>query len=162
MSGARPTCNCHLQDCSFHPSEDLIAAGIITGQVRVSECNGTSAARRSQKRLHSESCRAVQFSSRGDFLLTGSADKSVVVLDTATCKVQRTHQDAHPAGVSRLVALSESTFASGKQFFGCSCNIACSTRDMQMMPIIHATCCGALEMAAVQLCMHVIQGMMMA
>ena len=103
----------HLQDCSFHPSEKLLAAGLITGQVRLSEYTGTSATRRSQKRLHSESCRALQFSSRGDFLLTGSADKSIVVLDTTTCKVQKTHQGAHPAGISRLVALSESTFASG-------------------------------------------------
>lgn len=102
-----------LQDCSFHPSEQLVAAGIITGQVRVSEYDGTSTTRRSQKRLHSESCRAVQFSSSGDCLLTGSADKSLVVLDTGTCKVQKTYQDAHPAGVSRLLALSESTFASG-------------------------------------------------
>ncbi|KAL3146127.1 hypothetical protein ABBQ38_015474 [Trebouxia sp. C0009 RCD-2024] len=100
-------------DCSFHPSEQLVAAGIITGQVRVSEYDGTSTTRRSQKRLHSESCRAVQFSSSGDCLLTGSADKSLVVLDTGTCKVQKTYQDAHPAGVSRLLALSESTFASG-------------------------------------------------
>jgi len=103
----------NLQDCSFHPTESLLAAGIITGQVRISEYSESGATRKSQKRLHSESCRAVQFSALGDALLSGSADKSVVLLDTGTCKVQRTQQNAHPAGISRLAVLSETSFVSG-------------------------------------------------
>ncbi len=104
-----------MQDCSFHPTESLLAAGIITGQVRISECSESGATRKSQKRLHSESCRAVQFSALGDALLSGSADKSVVLLDTGTCKVQRTQQNAHPAGISRLAVLSETSFVSGTE-----------------------------------------------
>ncbi|DBA90662.1 hypothetical protein WJX77_010677 [Trebouxia sp. C0004] len=100
-------------DCSFHPTESLLAAGIITGQVRISEYSENGATRKSQKRLHSESCRAVQFSGLGDALLTGSADKSIVLLDTGTCKVQRIQQNAHPTGISRLAVLSETSFVSG-------------------------------------------------
>ena len=111
------TCAANLQDCSFHPTENLLAAGIITGQVRIVAYSSTAAVRKSQKRLHEESCRAVQFSSQGDVLLTGSADKSIVLLDTATCKVQRVQQGAHPAGINRLAVLSDTTFASGLYAF---------------------------------------------
>ena len=104
----------YLQDCTFHPTERLVAAGLITGQVRVSEYNRDAAHRKCQKKLHSESCRAVRFSTSGDALLTGSADTSFVILDTGTSKVQRTQKDAHPCGLSRIAELAEQSFASGQ------------------------------------------------
>ena len=104
----------YLQDCSFHPTQRLVAAGLITGQVRVSEYSKNAANRKCQKKLHSESCRAVRFSTSGDALLTGSADRSLVILDTATNKVQRAQQDAHPCGLSRIAGLAEQSFASGQ------------------------------------------------
>ena len=90
--------------------------------MRISEYNKSAANRKCQKKLHSESCRAVKFSTTGDALLTGSADKSLVILDTATNKRQRTQQDAHPAGLTRLAELAEQCFASGPILVHQSCN----------------------------------------
>ena len=56
---------------------------------------------------HSDSCRAAQFSPDGALLLTGSLDRSIAAVDVATGAVAARLQAAHPAGINRLLMLSD-------------------------------------------------------
>lgn len=60
-------------------------------------------------------CRSVQFSLGGDVIFTGSANNSILILDSETGKTQARKTEAHEAPVSRLVAVSEQVMASGHE-----------------------------------------------
>lgn len=60
-------------DLDFHPSNQLVAAGLITGNLYVYRYAEDSEPQRVLKvRAHSESCRAVRFINEGRVILTGS------------------------------------------------------------------------------------------
>ncbi|KAK4789431.1 hypothetical protein SAY86_016735 [Trapa natans] len=104
----------HPFDLAFHPSEQLVVAGLITGDLhlyRYSE--DTSAKRLLEVKAHVESCRAVRFTSDGKAILSGSPDCSILSTDVETGSVIARLEDAHEAAINRLVNLTEITVATG-------------------------------------------------
>ena len=81
------------QDCCFHPTEPLVAVGLVSGRVQVFANSASPSAQgdaevaeheeRLRKKPHKESCRALRFMPDGATLLTASADKCEQ--DPCTC-----------------------------------------------------------------------------
>jgi WD40 repeat protein len=63
---------------------------------------------------HSESARAVRFSPDGSLLVSASADKSLLAVDTATGQPTARKANAHAAGIGRLLFVSDTVLASGE------------------------------------------------
>ncbi|XP_071731144.1 WD repeat-containing protein 55-like [Rutidosis leptorrhynchoides] len=101
-------------DLDFHPSSQLVAAGLITGNLFVYRYSENSEPQRVLKvRAHSESCRAVRFINEGRVILTGSPDCSILATDIETGSPVARLENSHEKAVNRLVNLTESTIASG-------------------------------------------------
>ncbi|KAK9823827.1 hypothetical protein WJX72_005787 [[Myrmecia] bisecta] len=111
------TCKIELpeqpMDCHFHPTEPLIATGIISGRLQTYRYAGSTAERVLSLKAHSESCRAVQFSAAGSLLLSASADKSILAVDVAQGVAKARLSDAHAVAINRLTMVSETVLASG-------------------------------------------------
>ncbi|KAL7588116.1 hypothetical protein Lser_V15G39782 [Lactuca serriola] len=101
-------------DLDFHPSNQLVAAGLITGNLYVYRYAEDSEPQRVLKvRAHSESCRAVRFINEGRVILTGSPDCSILATDVETGSPVARLENSHEKAVNRLVNLTETTIASG-------------------------------------------------
>jgi WD repeat-containing protein 55 len=105
------------QDVAFHPTQPLLASGIIDGSLVLHSCQRDATTRRHSCRAHEEHhpSRAVQFSLSGDVVYSASTDKSILAVDVATGKPKTRNTDAHEAAVSRLAGISESMIASGDE-----------------------------------------------
>ncbi|KAG6593090.1 WD repeat-containing protein 55, partial [Cucurbita argyrosperma subsp. sororia] len=101
-------------DLDFHPSEQLVAAGLIDGNLLLYRYSPNALPQRLLKvRAHSESCRAVRFINDGRAILTGSPDHSILATDVETGSVIARLEDAHDDAVNRLVNVTSETIASG-------------------------------------------------
>ncbi|KAF7809548.1 WD repeat-containing protein 55 [Senna tora] len=101
-------------DVDFHPSDQLVAAGLISGDLHLYRYSPDSApVRLLEVHAHTESCRAVRFINEGRALLTGSPDCSILATDVETGSSIARLDNAHEAAVNRLINLTESTVASG-------------------------------------------------
>lgn len=101
-------------DLDFHPSNQLVAAGLITGDLLLYRyAADTTPERNFQVSAHTESCRAVRFVNEGRAILTGSPDFSILATDVETGSPIARVENAHGAAVNRLVNLTDSTIASG-------------------------------------------------
>ncbi|KAG8329111.1 WD domain repeat-containing protein 55 [Homalodisca vitripennis] len=65
--------------------------------------------------LHTKACRAIEFSQSGDLLFTTSADKSIMVTDSATGKLRQFYDDAHEDPVYTLAVIDEHLIATGDE-----------------------------------------------
>ncbi|TKY53636.1 WD repeat-containing protein 55-like [Spatholobus suberectus] len=101
-------------DIDFHPSDNLVAAGLITGDLHLYRYSANSVPMGMlEVHAHTESCRAVRFINSGHALLTGSPDCSILATDVETGSTIACLDNAHEAAVNRLINLTESTVASG-------------------------------------------------
>ncbi|KAL4349598.1 hypothetical protein AHAS_Ahas10G0058000 [Arachis hypogaea] len=101
-------------DIDFHPSDNLVAAGLITGHLHLYRFSVDSEpVRLLEVNAHSESCRAARFINGGRAVLTGSPDCSILATDVETGATIARLDNAHEAAVNRLINLTESTVASG-------------------------------------------------
>ncbi|ESW03612.1 hypothetical protein PHAVU_011G028400 [Phaseolus vulgaris] len=101
-------------DIDFHPSDNLVATGLIDGDVHLYRYSPDSVpVRQLEVHAHTESCRAVRFINGGRVLLTGSPDCSILATDVETGSTITRIDNAHEAAVNRLINLTESTVASG-------------------------------------------------
>ncbi|XP_028185772.1 WD repeat-containing protein 55-like isoform X2 [Glycine soja] len=101
-------------DIDFHPSDNLVAAGLITGDLHLYRYTPDSTpVRMLEVHAHTESCRAARFINGGRAILTGSPDCSILATDVETGSTIARLDDAHEAAVNRLINLTESTVASG-------------------------------------------------
>ncbi|XP_054792503.1 WD repeat-containing protein 55-like isoform X1 [Prosopis cineraria] len=101
-------------DIDFHSSDQLVAAGLINGDLHLYRYNPDSApVRLLEVQAHTESCRAVRFINDGRALLTGSPDCSILATDVETGSAIARLDNAHGAAVNRLINLTESTVATG-------------------------------------------------
>ncbi|KAK4774086.1 hypothetical protein SAY87_029105 [Trapa incisa] len=104
----------HPFDLAFHPSEQLVVAGLITGDLHLYRYSEDASAKRLlEVKAHVESCRAVRFTSDGKAILSGSPDCSILSTDVETGSVIARLEDAHEAAINRLVNLTEITVATG-------------------------------------------------
>src|SRR5687767_13077860 len=80
-------CKEQVFDIDFHPFQNIIATGLIDGEVNIYRYGCDNGNVLIAKSLHhTSSCRGVLFNSAGDQLYTISSDKSLVTLD-ATGKI---------------------------------------------------------------------------
>lgn len=101
-------------DIDFHPSDHLVAAGLITGDLLLYRYNADSPAQKLlEVKAHSESCRTVRFIHEGRAIVTGSPDCSILATDIETGSEIVRLENSHGAAVNRIVNLTESTIASG-------------------------------------------------
>ncbi|MED6186148.1 WD domain repeat-containing protein 55 [Stylosanthes scabra] len=101
-------------DIDFHPSNNLLAAGLITGHLHLYRYSVDSEpVRVLEVNAHTESCRAARFINGGHAVLTGSPDCSILATDVETGATIARLENAHEAAVNRLINLAESTVASG-------------------------------------------------
>ncbi|XP_057434960.1 WD repeat-containing protein 55 [Lotus japonicus] len=104
-------------DIDFHPSDNLVAAGLISGDFHIyrysSDSNDNDPVRLLEVHAHTESCRAARFINGGRVLLTGSPDCSILATDVETGSTITRIDNAHEAAINRLINLTESTVASG-------------------------------------------------
>ncbi|XP_075501746.1 WD repeat-containing protein 55 [Primulina tabacum] len=101
-------------DVDFHPSNDMLAAGLITGHLLLYRYAAESPpVRLLEINAHTESCRAVRFVNEGRAIVTGSPDCSILASDTETGSPITRLENSHGAAVNRIVNLTESTVASG-------------------------------------------------
>lgn len=101
-------------DFDFHPSNQLVATGLITGDLLLYSYSADSPPQRVlEVHAHTESCRAVRFINEGRAILTGSPDCGILATDVETGSEVARLENAHGAAVNRLVNLTGSTIASG-------------------------------------------------
>ncbi|XP_027911045.1 WD repeat-containing protein 55 isoform X2 [Vigna unguiculata] len=101
-------------DVDFHPSDNLVATGLINGDLHLYRYSPDSVpVRQLEVHAHTESCRAARFINGGRVLLTGSPDCSILATDVETGSTITRIDNAHEAAVNRLINLTESTVASG-------------------------------------------------
>ncbi|RDX98782.1 WD repeat-containing protein 55, partial [Mucuna pruriens] len=101
-------------DIDFHPSDNLVAAALITGDLHLYRYSPDSVpVRMLEVHAHTESCRAARFINGGRALLTGSPDCSILATDVETGSTIARLDNAHESAVNRLINLTESTVASG-------------------------------------------------
>lgn len=88
----------HVFDLAFHPSHNLVAAGLISGSVHCYqydvEENGGNTNKWSLD-AHTKSCRDVEFNHNGRLLYTASRDKSWRAIDVETGVVSIKKLKAH-------------------------------------------------------------------
>ncbi|KAK4348026.1 hypothetical protein RND71_034365 [Anisodus tanguticus] len=101
-------------DIDFHPSDHLVAAALITGDLLLYRYNADSPAQKLLEiKAHTESCRAVRFINEGRAIVTGSPDCSILATDVETGSEIVRLENAHGDAVNRIVNMTESTIASG-------------------------------------------------
>jgi len=97
----------------FHPVADLLALGLITGEIKIYHYSPQSNALVHQIRAHEESCRSLQFSVDGLLLFSGSSDHSLRVFDTRTWQMLHVVESAHNTAVNVLSRIGDVQLASG-------------------------------------------------
>lgn len=100
-------------DISFHPISDLLAVGLITGDVQLYKYSLTGNELVSTYETHTKACRDVEFSDDGDILYSISKDKGIVLTDVATGKMSRFYDEAHEEPIYCIKAINENLFATG-------------------------------------------------
>ncbi|KAH8511310.1 hypothetical protein H0E87_008751 [Populus deltoides] len=98
----------------FHPSDNLVTAGLITGDLHLYRFNADSTPQRLLEiHAHSEACRAVRFINDGQAIITGSSDRSILATDLETGSPITRLENAHEDAIFSLINLTESTIATG-------------------------------------------------
>jgi len=90
-------------DISFHPSEDLISVGLVSGTVEIYRYSCEENDNVYSQEVHNGSCRALHFNSDGGFLYTGGADNALKAIDTNTLQVVYNDPNAHETSINRLL-----------------------------------------------------------
>ncbi|KNA16466.1 hypothetical protein SOVF_088990 [Spinacia oleracea] len=101
-------------DVDFHPSDSLVATGLINGYLLLHRYAAEAEPQRLLKvRAHKKSCRATRFINEGRAIVTGSPDCSILATDVETGAKIAHLENAHTAAVNRIINLTETTIASG-------------------------------------------------
>lgn len=137
-----------MQDCDFHPSQPLLATGLIDGKLLLHGYDKQGVSPKESIKGHSASCRAVRFALNGDLLISASADQSLLAVDLETGKALARKKEAHSNAINRLAALGPALTASGATSAVSRENIsilvqapgAQSTRDIRSYTWLHSGC----------------------
>ncbi|CAN1299010.1 WD repeat-containing protein 55 [Linum perenne] len=98
----------------FHPSDHLVAAALITGDLQIHRYGADSTSQKLlEVKAHTESCRAVRFINGGQAIITGSSDCSILATDVETGAAIARLENAHEDAIFSLINLTESTIATG-------------------------------------------------
>lgn len=101
-------------DIDFHPSEQLVASGLISGDLFIFRYAADSTPQKLlEVNAHDKACRTLRFINEGRVIVTGSSDYSILATDVETGTGISRLENAHGDCVNRIVNLTESTIASG-------------------------------------------------
>lgn len=79
----------------FHPEEEVIALANVEGDILLYKYNNEENTLMTTIEVHEKACRDVQFSAKGDVIVSVSKDKSIAVTDVASGKLKRIYDRAH-------------------------------------------------------------------
>ncbi len=97
----------------FHPSQALIATGLVTGVVSVFRYSDEANERLLHLQSHDEAVRCVRFDQSGRFLLTTGTDMKLNVVDLHSMQVVHTNPRIHLNPVSAMVCFDTHFAATG-------------------------------------------------
>ncbi|CAG8442599.1 6764_t:CDS:10 [Ambispora gerdemannii] len=101
-------------DFAFHPSENIIATGLITGEVfcfRYNQDENIENENLLKIRPHRKSCRGLEFNLDGSGNV--SKDKSIQVIDVSTGGILVTKHNAHDGPINCVQQLNQYVLATG-------------------------------------------------
>ncbi|XP_047003608.1 WD repeat-containing protein 55 homolog [Schistocerca americana] len=108
-------CEDYVVDISFHPQENILAAGSITGDVLLYKYTNENVEVSETCELHTKGCRSIQFSEDGNTIFSCSKDKSIVLTDVKSVKMKKFYDNAHEDAPYCLYVMDENLFASGDE-----------------------------------------------
>ena len=97
----------------FHPARQLLAAALISGQIKLYDCAGARPRRFGTARPHKGSCRTVRFAPGGESIFSGGSDRSLQQRDVNANATVWKHKAAHKAAINVLLPVGEHGVASG-------------------------------------------------
>ncbi|XP_038270362.1 WD repeat-containing protein 55 [Dermochelys coriacea] len=100
---------------AFHPSQDILAAGDVDGDVYVYSYSCLEGGNRElwSSGHHLKSCREVSFSHDGQKLFTVSKDKSIHILNVEEGRLVTRFSKAHSSALNSLLVIDDHLFATG-------------------------------------------------
>lgn len=117
-----------IVDLSFHPNEDILAVGTVTGDVLIYKYSNEENQLMNNIEVHAKAIRDIEFNWDGSTLFSVSKDKSIMMTDITTGKLKRFYDNAHESPIYKMHVICENLFATGKIHFHCPVhdNIQCS------------------------------------
>lgn len=92
-----------LFDLAFHPTQHVLAAASVTGQVFVYKYSAAKNELVFELAEHTGGCRSCLFSGDGQAMYTGSSDQSIQCIDVEKQAVNATLSNAHSAAVNTMM-----------------------------------------------------------
>ena len=103
----------YVVDLSFHPEQDILAVGVVTGDILIYKFSNEENTLLHTHEVHTKAIRDIEFSIDGKDLISGSRDKSIMITDFETGKLKRFWDKAHDEPVYTLTVIDENLFATG-------------------------------------------------
>lgn len=103
----------YVVDLSFHPEEDLLAAGTISGDALLYKYSVDGNVLVNTLELHVKAIRDIEFNHDGSVLYSASKDRSILLTDVQTGKFIRCYEQAHEQPVCKMNVFDENLFATG-------------------------------------------------
>lgn len=104
-------------DLSFHPEEDLLAVGTITGDVLIYKYSNDENILVNTIEVHTKAVRDIEFNPDGSTLYSTSKDKCIMLSDVHTGQLKRFYDNAHETPVYKMNVLDMNVFATGTCHF---------------------------------------------
>ncbi|KAK6637781.1 hypothetical protein RUM44_008203 [Polyplax serrata] len=104
-----------LVDISFHPDNEIVAAGNVVGDVLMYKYSNDSNELLRTLELHVSACRDIEFSSDGAVLYSCGKDKSIMLTDTETGKLKKFYDNAHEDPLYSLYVFDENVICTGDE-----------------------------------------------
>lgn len=102
-----------IVDLSFHPNENILAVGIITGDVLIYKYSDEENTLLSNIEVHTKAVRDIEFNGDGSTLFSVSKDKSIMLSDITTGKLKRFYDNSHEAPIYKMHVICENLFSTG-------------------------------------------------
>ncbi|XP_018578500.1 WD repeat-containing protein 55 homolog [Anoplophora glabripennis] len=106
-------CEDFITDISFHPHNNILAISNIIGDVLLYKYSIEENILISSLELHTKACRDIEFSCDGNTLFSTSKDKSVMISDVNSGKLERFYENCHEVPVYCLTIIDENMFSTG-------------------------------------------------
>ncbi|KAG2180815.1 hypothetical protein INT43_008394 [Umbelopsis isabellina] len=100
-------------DFAFHPTEDIVTAGLITGHIESYRYGLEGNENLWKQRLSKKSIRGLEYNIDGSMLYSISKDKSISAIDSITGATKLKLADAHEEPLNTLLVLNENMLATG-------------------------------------------------
>jgi len=108
-------CSELITDLSFHPEEDLIVIGNISGDLSVFNYSNEENKLKKKLKLSKKTIRGVEFDESGASLLTISKDKTFRVLDVESWTVKEKYVKCHDSALYSCLSLDPHTSVTGDE-----------------------------------------------